>query len=318
VSKQGLNKYTYLYGPVPSRRLGLSLGVDIITAKVCTLDCVYCQLGRTTEKTIEPRDFKNIKAVLKELKLWLSEGMAANFITLGGSGEPTLNCRLGEMIDGIRKLTDTPVAILTNGTLLYRPDVRAACAKADVVLPSLDAGDERLFRKICRPYGDISIEKLILGLCRFREEYSGQIWLEVFLVGGMNTGPDELARIKNAIERIKPNKVHLNTAVRPPAEPDVRAVDPDALAAIARQLGGMCEVIADFPAGRCVRNAEVEDVTILSMLKRRPCTLGDICKGLGVAEDEALAVIHRLQQGGFIISEKRGEVTFFKVIGISR
>jgi wyosine [tRNA(Phe)-imidazoG37] synthetase (radical SAM superfamily) len=134
----------------------------------------------------------------------------------------------------------------------------------------------------------------------------------------MNTGPDELARIKNAIEQIKPNKVHLNTAVRPPAEADVRAVDPDALAAIARQLGGMCEVIADFPAGRCVRNAEVEAGTILSMLKRRPCTLGDICKGLGVAENEALAVIHRLQQGGFVISEKRGKVTFFKVVGISR
>jgi wyosine [tRNA(Phe)-imidazoG37] synthetase (radical SAM superfamily) len=275
---------------------------------------VYCQLGRTTEKTSEPRDFGNIESVLKELKLWLSKKLQTNFLTIAGSGEPTLNRGLGELIDGIRKLTDTPVAILTNGTLLYRPDVRAACSKADVVLPSLDAGDEQLFQKICRPYCGINIEKLVFGLRRFREEYSGQIWLEVFLVKAVNTGPDELARIKKAIEVIKPDKVHLNTAVRPPSEADVKPVDHDTLAEIAQQLGGNCEVVADLPAGSCAGSTEIEDGAVLSMLKRRPCSLRDICIGLGITEEEASATVNRLQQEGLITLEKRGEITFFKVL----
>ncbi len=236
----------YLYGPVPSRRLGLSLGVDIVSAKVCTLDCVYCQVGKTTEKTIERREFVAVEPVLAELKQRLAQGLKADFIAISGSGEPTLHSRLGEIIDGIKQITDIPLAVLTNGTLLYRQDVRADCAKADVVLPSLDAGDEQGFRKVNRPHKDISVGKLISGLCAFRNEFPGRIWLEVFLAEGLNTDTEQIAKIKDAVELIRPDKVQLNTAVRSTAEASVKRLDAGKLQAIAASLGANCEVVPDF------------------------------------------------------------------------
>jgi wyosine [tRNA(Phe)-imidazoG37] synthetase (radical SAM superfamily) len=177
----------YLYGPVPSRRLGRSLGVDIVPFKVCPLDCIYCQLGRTVDKTVERKEYVSIEPVLAELKDRLAEDLQADFITISGSGEPTLNSGLGRLIEGIKKITDIPVAVLTNGALFTDKSVRADCLQADVVLPSLDAGDEVAFRKINRQHPDINIEKLITGLCEFRNEFSGRIWLEVFFVEGLNT-----------------------------------------------------------------------------------------------------------------------------------
>ena len=302
----------YLYGPVPSRRLGLSLGVDIVPGKVCTLDCIYCQLGRTTEKTIERKDYISIEGVLAELKERLAQGLKADYITISGSGEPTLNSRLGELIDGIKKITNIPVAILTNGTLLYRQDVRADCAKADVVLPSLDAGDEQVFQKVNRPHQDTSIEKLISGLCAFRNEFVGQIWLEVFLLEGVNTDAEQIAKIRDAIERIRPDKVQLNTAVRPTAEPNVKAVEVEKLRSIATQLGEHCEVVADFLPRHHDKRIESKAEDVLSMLKRRPCLLNDICSGLGINRNEALKYISHLQQQGVINSVEKDGMIFFR------
>ena len=316
----------YLYGPVPSRRLGRSCGIDIMPFKVCTLDCVYCQLGKTTVKTIERKDYVPIEPVLAELKVKLAEGLEADFITISGSGEPTLNSWLGQLIDGIKKITNIPVAILTNGTLLYRPDVRADCAKADVVMPSLDAGDEKAFEEINRPHKDISIENLISGLCAFRDEFSGQIWLEVFFVEGMNADTEQIAKIKNIIKRIRPDKVQLNTVVRPATDPNIKRVDIEKLEAIAEELGKKCEVIADFsssregpaPIGRetklnsCGIKTKAQEV--LSMLKRRPCSLNDICSGLGIGRNEALKYISHLQSRGVINSEEKAGRIFFKAL----
>jgi len=302
----------YLYGPVPSRRLGLSLGVDIVPFKVCSLDCVYCQLGKTSEKTIERKEYCSIEAVLAELKKTLAQGLRADFITISGSGEPTLNSRLGELIDKIKRITDIPVAILTNGTLLYRQDVRADCSRADVVLPSLDAGEETTFQKINRPHRDISIEKQIAGLSAFRNEFAGRIWLEVFLVEGLNTDAEQIAKIKAAIEQIRPDKVQLNTAVRPTAEAGLRRLDAQKLWAIAAQLGDKAEVVADFSPGRCGKHIENKAENVLSMLKRRPCSLNDICSGLTIARNEALKYIAHLQQQGVVHSSEKNGVTFFK------
>ena len=302
----------YLYGPVPSRRLGISLGIDIVPLKLCTLDCVYCQLGRTTKKTVERKDYVPIEAVLAELKDALAKGLKTNFITISGSGEPTLNSRLGELIDGIKKVTDIPVAIMTNGTLLYREDVRADCAKADVVVPSLDAGDEAAFQKVNRPYKDISIEKLITGLSAFRKEFSGRIWLEVFLVEGLNTDIAEIDKIKGLIKRIRPDKIQLNTAVRPTADPSIKKLDAEKLELIARQIGNGCEVIADLPPRHSDKHTHSRAEDILSMLKRRPCSLSDICSGLGIARDDALKHIAELQHRGLIGPEEKNGKTFFK------
>jgi wyosine [tRNA(Phe)-imidazoG37] synthetase (radical SAM superfamily) len=297
---------------VASRRLGRSLGVDIVPHKACTLNCIYCQVGRTSKLTIRRKEYVSIKAVLDELKQRLAEGLQADYITISGSGEPTLNSCLGELIDGIRQITKIPIAIITNGTLLYRQDVRADCAKADVVLPSLDAGTEDVFRKINRPHKNISIEKLISGLCRFRKEYSGQIWLEVFLVEGVNTDSAQVTAIKEAIEKIQPDKVQLNTAVRPTAEKGVGRLDEQRLREIAAQLGNKAEVIADFAqvvGGKDVRT-QAEDV--LAMLKRRPGTVEDISAGLGISGEEALEFIQVLQRQGVISCEEKGGVRFFK------
>ncbi len=308
-----LKQTSYTYGPVPSRRLGLSLGVDIVRPKICTLDCVYCQLGRTTVSSTTRGDFVEIETVLAEIKAKLEAGLKTDYITLGGSGEPTLNSRLGDLIDGIRRLTDTPVAILTNGTLFYRDDVRAECAKADVVAPSLDAGDAAVFQAVNRPNPDITIEKLVAGLEQFRKEFRGEIWLEVFLITGMNTDAEQIEKIKRLIQRIQPDKVHLNTAVRPVAEPDVRAVPREVLDRIARQIGGVCEVIGEAPAGLRDRHETRGEADVISVLKRRPCTMEDICAGLGMTRHEAAKHVGHLQGLGMLCSVQQGGITYFHI-----
>ena len=303
----------YFYGPVPSRRLGRSYGVDIVPFKVCTLDCVYCQLGKTTDRTIERKDYGSIEPILSELRETLAEGLEADFITIAGSGEPTLNSRLGELIEGIKIITDIPVAIITNGTLLYKEDVRADCGKADVVMPSLDAGDEQTFQRINRPHNDISIENLISGLCAFREEFAGRIWLEVFFVEGLNTEDEQIAKIRDAIGCIRPDKVQLNTAVRPTSDADIKRLDAEKLQAIAARLGPKCEIVADFSMSHHGRGLENKAEDVLSMLKRRPCSLNDICSGLGIGRSEALKYVTGLQHKGVIHSEKKDGRIFFKV-----
>jgi wyosine [tRNA(Phe)-imidazoG37] synthetase (radical SAM superfamily) len=302
----------YLFGPVPSRRLGFSLGVDIVPLKVCTLDCIYCQIGKTTQKTVDRRDYVPIQALLAELKNRLAHGLHADFITISGSGEPTLNSNLGLIIEEIKKITDIPVAVLTNGTLFSEKSVRADCAKADLVLPSLDAGDEQTFGKINRPHKDITIDNLVDGLCAFRDEFAGRIWLEVFLVEGINTNQEQIANIKRAVERIRPDKIQLNSAVRPTAEAGVEKVAPEKLQAIAEKLGQTCEIIADFSTGLSCKHSPNKAESILSMLKRRPCSLDDISMGLGISPNQALEFIGHLQQKGLVAAVEKNGILFFR------
>ncbi len=301
----------YLFGPVPSRRLGLSLGVDIVPLKTCTQNCIYCQLGITGVQTVERKPYVPIEAVLSELKERIAEGLRADYITLSGSGEPTLNSEMGRLIDGIKEITTIPVAVLTNGTLLADPAVRADCAKADVVLPSLDAGDEATFKKINCPHKDINFSAFVEGLCKFRAQYSGQIWLEVFFCDRINTSDEEIEKIRAAILLIGPDKVQLNTAIRPVADKSVVRVESARLAAIAERLGTNAEVIADFSG---IEGAQTKANTenILEMLKRRPCTLDDICNGLSIHRNEALKYLVHLEAAGLIISHPADDTVFFK------
>ncbi|MCK4625431.1 MAG: radical SAM protein, partial [Phycisphaerae bacterium] len=171
---------SYIFGPVPSRRLGRSLGVDLVPFKTCSYDCIYCQLGRTTNKTIQRKEWVPLDDVVAELKTNLSS--QPDYITLSGSGEPTLYSRTGELIDRIKAVTDVPVAVLTNGSLLWNQEVCAQLMNADLIVPSLDAGDEMMFRAVNRPHEDISFEKMLKGLIEFRREYQGQYWLEVMFL----------------------------------------------------------------------------------------------------------------------------------------
>ena len=285
--------------------------MDIVPFKVCSLDCVYCQLGGTTEKSAERRAYVEVGPVLDELKTRLAGGVKADFVTISGSGEPTLNSRLDEFIKAVKSVTDIPVAILTNGTLLYRQDVRDDCGGADVVLPSLDAGDRESFEKINRPAEGITIDGLIDGLCAFREQYEGQIWLEVFFVEGINTSVEQVGKIKSAIQRIRPDKIHLNTAVRPTAEAGIARLGEAELARIACELGDKAEVVADFSPDEQSKEVRIKADYVLSMLKRRPCSLEDICSGLGITPNEALKYIGHFEKTGALDRmDKDGRVFF--------
>jgi len=301
----------YVFGPVPSRRLGLSLGVDIVPFKTCTQNCIYCQLGRNAVTTSQRKAWVPTDDVLAELRQVLGEGVRPDYITISGSGEPTLNSDLGPLIDGIRMFTEVPVAVITNGTLLSDPAVRADCCKADVILPSLDAGDEATFQLVNRPHDTISLQRLVDGLCALRSEYAGQIWLEIFIIEGVNSDADQVEKIRELIGHIAPDKVHLNTAVRPTAERGVSAASPARLAEIAHVLGPKAEVIADFSAGRAASiQAGSED--ILRILRRRPCTMEDICGATGLKRLEVAKHVEVLLSSGIIETESRNNAVFYR------
>lgn len=302
---------TYLFGPVPSRRLGLSLGVDIVPRKTCTQNCVYCQLGINAPQIIERQSFVCAEDVLSQLADRIDQGLIADYITFSGSGEPTLNSDLGRMIDGIRKLTDIKVAVITNGTLLSDEEVRQDCCKADLVLPSLDAGDAATFETINYVHPHISFDAFVDGLCKFRSDYTGRIWLEVFFIEGVNTSEDQIEKIKSIITRIEPDRIQLNTAVRPTAESGILPVAEAKLKDIAEMLGPAAEVVADFSRARTP--AAGDDVTdqILQMLKRRPCSIDDICSAIGIKPDNAAARIEELLEKERISSEIKSGKKFY-------
>lgn len=303
----------FVFGPVPSRRLGRSLGVDLIPFKYCTLDCIYCQLGRTTVRTLERFPFEHVAALGEQVRSKVASGPRPDHITLAGSGEPTLCSNLAEVIGAIRSVCDIPIAILTNGALLFEPAVRADCALADVVIPSLDAGSEEVFRYINRPCEALTLEKLVDGIVAFRKEFTGQLWLEVFLVAGINTVTAEIDRMRTTVERIKPDRVQLNTAVRPTAESYAHALKPAEMEQIRQQFGPDAEVIADFPHPTELPGFKAAREDVLAMLKRRPCTLADIAAGLGVPRAEAAKCIESLTQAELIVSERRGEQIYYAV-----
>ena len=232
---------SYVYGPVPSRRLGRSLGIDLVPPKTCTYDCIYCQLGRTTNKTTQRKEWTPLRNVLKELEARLPS--EPDWITIAGSGEPTLHSGIGSLIKAVKALTDTRVAVLTNGSLLWLPEVRDALCGADLVIPPLDAGEESLFRHVNRPHRDITLHSMIDGLCEFRKSFAGQYWLEVFLLGGITGLPIQVREIAKIAGRIGPQRVHLNNVVRLPTESFAVPVPRELMEQFAGAFGDNAEVI---------------------------------------------------------------------------
>lgn len=287
----------YVYGPVPSRRLGFSLGVDIVPYKTCTLDCIYCQLGRTTRKEIVRKSYAQKDDILKEIGESVNRGKEINFITFSGSGEPTLNSDIGILIKGVKEITTIPIAVLTNGTLLFMEDVRRDLMEANVVLPSLDAASQEIFRRINRPHHSLNVDSVINVLKRFRELYSGQVWLEVMLIKGFNDTSEELSRIKNAISEIRPDRVHLNTVMRPPSEVFAKPLSTSEMMAIKYFFGENCEIIVEFHGKRRAENFDVED-SVIEMTKRRPITIIDISNVLGISEVNAGKLVEELKTKG--------------------
>lgn len=299
------------FGPVPSRRLGRSLGIDLVPFKTCTYDCIYCQLGRTTNKTINRDEYYPAKDIVRAVKEKLHEISRPDYITLSGSGEPTLHSRIEEIIHGIKEITDIPVAVLTNGSLFWINEVRNAILDADLVIPSLDAGDETTFSYVNRSHGDISFKKMVDGLCSFRENYKGPVWLEVFLAGGITDKEAEIIKIKTWTDRINPERIQLNTVVRTPAEDFVRIVSKEKMEEIAEFFGPHCEVVADYSKVHDLGEFHSTRDDVSELLRRRPCSIDDISRGLDLHRNEAIKYVQELLDQDLIRMEKRGDKTLY-------
>ena len=284
-----------IYGPVPSRRLGFSLGVDIIPFKTCTLDCIYCQLGPSSRKTVRRGAFLSQEEIIRQLKDIVKSGVPIDYITFSGSGEPTLNTILGDLIKEIKKFTKIPVAVLTNATLLSRQEVRAALQEADLVVPSLDASTQSVFNKINRPHPTLKVEKIIKGLKIFRQEFKGSIWLEVMLVKGINDSPAHIQKLKKVLHEINPDKVQLNTVIRPPAESYALPLNHVELEKIKATLAfPQTEIIAEFNKKARLTPEENLESVIFALVKRRPVTLSDMASVLGKHRNELIKYLNFL------------------------
>ena len=262
----------YVFGPVPSRRLGRSLGIDPIPLKTCNWNCIYCQLGRTRPLTNIRIEYTLCHEIVNELRraLDVNEPGQIDWVTFVGSGEPTLHSRLGKLIRQVKAMTSLPVAVITNGALLYLPEVREQLMAADAVLPSLDAGNPRLYRKINRPWPRLTFERLTEGLAAFRREYRGKLWVEVMLVQGMNDSEASLQEIASILERVRPDQVHINLPSRPPAEDWVRPSDEMGIKRAQSILGCSAQLV--MPSDLDVQAGLSENLTetILSVITRHP------------------------------------------------
>lgn len=298
-----------MFGPVASRRLGRSLGIDVVPYKTCTFDCVHCQLGRTTRQTIEPRAWFPVEEILADVRSALDSN--PDYVTIGGSGEPTLYADLGTLIAELKRLTTTPVAVLTNGSLLWRSDVREALQQADVVIPSLDAADEAAFLVVNRPHEALSAEQVWQGLVEFRRSCRGAYWLEVFLIDGPSSAEPRLSRLMEHVNQLGADRVQLNTATRPPAESWVTPVSPERLAEIALAFTPPAEVIGPHPVSASPSLGRVTREAVLGLLQRRPCTLADIAAGLAAHRHEVIKILDELMVDCHVHAEMVGEQACF-------
>lgn len=289
----------YIFGPVASRRLGRSLGIDLVPYKTCSFDCLYCELGVTTCLTLERSQYTPPREIIAELKDYLEQlVIQPDYITVGGSGEPTLHSDLGAIIAEIKRLTSIPVAVLTNSSLLYRDDVKEELLLADVVLPSLDAVSPSVVASLNRPHPSLDVKQIIQGLIDFRKRFTGGIWLEILLCRGVNDSEEELINLREAIQKISPDKIQLNTLDRPPAEDSVLPLSREELERIKKFFGEKAEIISgalpeDGQGGIADRKKQV-----YHLVKRRPCTFDEISLTLGISKKELPDLIESLKKEG--------------------
>ncbi|MFO7652117.1 MAG: radical SAM protein [bacterium] len=285
--------HPFIYGPVPSRRLGLSLGINIIPRKTCTLDCVYCQCGATTRKTLARESFYPVRDILAAVRAAVGQART-EFLTFSGEGEPTLNRDIGRIIRALKREFTIPVAVLTNSTLLTDPQVRRDLYPADLVVPSLDAADQRVFQRVDRCHRDLDVAAIIDGIRTFRRYYKGQLWLEIMLVKGVNDSPEHLVLLRRAAHAIRPDRVQLNTVVRPPAVHSAKPLSADDLEQVRLLFGPGTEIALSpiKPKQRRFRGAP--DAAIAAFVTGRPSTLADLSRALGIKPAATRAALARL------------------------
>lgn len=303
--------YKYLFGPVPSRRLGISLGVDLVPRKVCSLDCVYCEVGKTTKLTLERKEYILYDKVTDELTHYFKNNPDPDYITFSGSGEPTLNSRIGDVLNFIKQnKPKIPIAVLTNGTLLFDPKVRKEIKKADVVLPSLDAATNPIFHKINRPVSEFDIKKYIQGLIDFRKGFKGKIWLEIFILPEYNFEKTELKKLKETIAKINPDSIQLNTLDRPGTVSNLHPASRKELEEIISLWNfENVEIISSAAQRKNILSYRSDaETAIFETISRRPCTIEDLMKILGIHISEINKYLDVLVEEKKIetIRQKRG------------
>jgi wyosine [tRNA(Phe)-imidazoG37] synthetase (radical SAM superfamily) len=285
--------------------------VDLVPPKTCTFDCLYCEVGPTTHLTRQRRAY-GVGEIIRDLEVYFQHPpQALDYVTLAGSGEPTLNLGLKEIITAVQRLTSTPVAVLTNGALLHLPEVRQDLAGADVILPSLDAARKETFQRINRPHPGLTLDLVISGIKALRREFAGQIWLEVMLLKGLNDGEAELTALRRLIHEIAPDKVQLNTAVRPVADRAAQPLSREEMAAIATFFGAGTEIIAGVSRAAPEKGG-VADTDFLEMLARRPMTAEDLARALGLSLPEVRKYLGRLSQAGLISRDLHRDRGFYR------
>ncbi len=300
----------YVFGPVPSRRLGRSLGVDLVPVKTCSYDCIYCQVGRTTCKTSEPGVFNPADEVLYELEQKLTTS-TPDVVTFSGSGEPTLHSQIHEVIERVKELTNAPLAVLTNGSLLWRRDVRKRILKADIAMPTLCTVFEETFQRIHRPGDDLEAEAIIKGLASFREEFKGELAVEVLLLKGINDTDQEVNGLRHALENIAPDRIQLNTVARPPSSREAVALDRKRLEEIRGFLGDKAEIIVDFIPGKGEAEQAELSRAIHGMAERRPIRVRDAADSFSISLKDAGIIIQDLVNRGMLRTrEHKGEIYF--------
>lgn len=272
----------YIFGPVPSRRLGQSLGIDTIPLKTCNWNCVYCQLGRTRPVTNERREYIPRDEILAEVKQTLDSHQTGeiDWITFVGSGEPTLHSGIGWLIRAIKAITPLPVAVITNGTLLYLPEVRQDLMRADAVMPSLDAGNAKSYLHINRPHPKITFERHVEGLISFRKEYQGNLWVETMLMDGINDTEKELRQIASILRKIKPDQIHVVLPTRPPSETWVQPADEEGLLRARAILGDVAQVVHPISGTFNFSGSENLVDAIVGIITRHPMREDALIKAL--------------------------------------
>ncbi len=294
------SSFKHLFGPVPSRRFHRSLGIDLNPPKTCSLDCIFCQLGPTTNLTSQIDEYVPVAEVIGELKQWLYRGEQADYLTFAGSGEPTLHSGIETVIGFLRHHSSIPIAVLTNGTLLFDETVRRRISGADVIKVTCSAWDESSFIRLHRPCAGVTFDRLVQGVMSLRDEFRGQLWLEVLIIDGINSDSDSIQRLAAQTREFAADRIHLNTCVRPPSEPSLRACSPAFLQSLLPHFGPKAEVIAEY-SSNVTPTQTVHEQTIVDLLKRRPCTAEQLAGSLGLHPNElskhlgSLVASHRIK-----------------------
>jgi len=305
-----MDAYKYLFGPVPSRRYGRSLGVDLAVPKTCTLDCRFCQLGATPHATLTRVDTPPMDVILAELRRWLAqagrreEGEELDFITASGSGEPTLHLRFGDLFRFVRAETPCRSLLLSNGSLFYLPEVRRDAALADVVKLSLHAWDQASFERVSRPHPSLRFDAILDGYRDFRQSFTGRLDLEVFIIPGLNDRDDQVRRIAELARGFAPDAITLNTAVRPPADSEVTTCPPERLHALNALFGTAARESGAEPSRA---SGDLNGDALIALVERHPMALGVLATSFGRGEDDLRAFIEPLaRQGRLRLFESQG------------